>query len=310
MQFSLSKMDEIFSFHSTGGKNKTFSDSLSGEPFYINQTMKAASSIPHVHAGGSITYTAPVTYSMHPVSYYLLAFVTEGLGSFHAASTDIPVSEGSVLLISSEEKLQFKTEKTPFSYQLYFLSGDCLPVYFKQLTSDMENALPFFYCKSNTNSYLAHTMKQLDHLLATGSKHTGFYIAKFLCDIFTELITLSSQEKEDFSSLPAHVYQMKLLFDEEYEKNHSLNDLEDSLKISKYRLCRDFSKYVGIPPLQYLNSVRMKHAKELLRDSTFTIHKVGSMVGIPNTNHFINLFHKDTGVTPLQYRQTKNRFPF
>ncbi len=311
MHFSLSNMDEIFTFHSTGGKNTTFSDSLMGEPFFINQNKDVAASIPHVYAGGNITYTAPVTYSMGPVPYYLLIQITSGGGSFHSDYNDYPVTVGSLLVVAPETALQFKTEKTPFSYQLYFISGDCLALYFAKLISpDTKEAAPIFYFQELENHYLNNTMKQLDHLLATDSDNLCFYLAKFLTDIFTELISISSNEMNSLSSLPSHVYQMKAIFDREYEINHSLDNLEEVLNINKYRLCRDFSKHIGISPLQYLNQVRISHAKTLLCDTSVTIHEVGSMVGIPNTTHFIHLFQKDTGITPLQYRQTKNRFPF
>ena len=178
------------------------------------------------------------------------------------------------------------------------------------MVSDIDEVQSFFFQPDEPDSYLLHTMKQLDHMLAANSADGAFYLAKFLCDIFTELIYISSAKNASFSALPAHVYQMKVLFDEEYDKNHNLNDLEESLNISKYRLCRDFSKYIGVSPLQYLNAVRIRQAKDLQTNSPYTVHKIGSMVGIPNTTHFINLFKEDTGVTPLQYRQTKNRFPF
>ena len=35
-----------------------------------------------------------------------------------------------------------------------------------------------------------------------------------------------------------------------------------------------------------------------------TIREVSAAVGIENTTHFINLFKKDAGITPLQFRQS------
>ncbi|MBO5161930.1 MAG: helix-turn-helix domain-containing protein [Lachnospiraceae bacterium] len=48
---------------------------------------------------------------------------------------------------------------------------------------------------------------------------------------------------------------------------------------------------------------KIEAAKSLLLSTDDPIHEVGSMVGIDNTNHFIHLFKKHTGVTPFVYRQ-------
>ena len=80
---------------------------------------------------------------------------------------------------------------------------------------------------------------------------------------------------------------MKEIFDTDYAHSHSLAALESSLGVSRYRLCHDFSDCIGVPPIQYLNRVRLKAARTLLR-----------------TTHFINLFKKDAGITPLQFRQS------
>lgn len=61
---------------------------------------------------------------------------------------------------------------------------------------------------------------------------------------------------------------------------------------------------IGVPPIQYLNRVRLKAARTLLRTTTLTIREVSAAVGIENTTHFINLFKKDAGITPLQFRQS------
>lgn len=56
-------------------------------------------------------------------------------------------------------------------------------------------------------------------------------------------------------------------------------------------------------PLQYLNSVRIEKAKDLLLHSDEKIGVIGQIVGIENTNHFIRIFKEKTGVTPLTYRR-------
>ena len=102
----------------------------------------------------------------------------------------------------------------------------------------------------------------------------------------------ASRRAASTPSLPAHVAHMKEIFDTDYAHSHSLAALESALGVSRYRLCHDFSDCIGIPPIQYLNRVRLKAARTLLRTTTLTIREVSAAVGIENTTHFINLFKK------------------
>ena len=73
--------------------------------------------------------------------------------------------------------------------------------------------------------------------------------------------------------------------------------------MSRYRLCREFSSFYGMPPLRYLTEKRLEEAKKILLTTDFSIHEVSSMIGYENTNHFINIFKKYAGLTPGKFRQ-------
>ncbi len=303
---SIKKLDELFSFHSTSGKNASFSDSVHGQPFFINTSAPLDDAFPYIHAGGSICYTAPVTYTMAPFPLYLLLYVTGGEGTFYINETAFTMTSGSLLFFAPGKSLSFTSLKTPFTYQLYFLSGNTLSAFLKQLAgTDTDER---FFANRISNDFILNCMHQIDRIQELSTQDNSVFTGKFVVDILTELIHLTCISTEGNADLPKHVALMKQIFDHDYKKNHSLDDLEADLGISKYRLCHDFSKYMEISPLQYLNSVRIQKAKELLSDSNITIHEVGSLVGIPNTNHFIRLFQKDTGVTPLKYRQSLDHF--
>lgn len=107
----------------------------------------------------------------------------------------------------------------------------------------------------------------------------------------------------DVKPIPAYLLSMKADFEENYAENHSLEYFEQTLGISRYRLCREFSATFHTSPLQYLQGKKIEAAKSLLLSTDNPIHEVGAMVGIDNTNHFIHLFKKHTGVTPFVYRQ-------
>ena len=56
----------------------------------------------------------------------------------------------------------------------------------------------------------------------------------------------------------------------------------------------------------YIRMRRLKRARRLLLDTDFSVSRIASMVGIPDTNYFIRNFKRNYGLTPLQYRK-RNR---
>ena len=70
-------------------------------------------------------------------------------------------------------------------------------------------------------------------------------------------------------------------------------------------MSREFKRYVGKSPNDYLIGIRLDKAKVLLVDSRRSIAEIGQLVGIPNTNHFLYLFKSREGITPSAFRKQR-----
>ena len=115
--------------------------------------------------------------------------------------------------------------------------------------------------------------------------------------------SIEAAAPESIPGIPKYIIQMKHIMDNEYSQLLRLSDFEDRLNISKYRLCHEFNNYFGLSPFKYLTNVRINAAKTLLTSSDMKIYEIALNVGYDNPNHFINVFKKQTGDTPLEYRQ-------
>lgn len=300
-------LEDAFTFRSASGKNRNFTSSISHQPFYINKNDAFDADLPHILAGGTVTYSSPATFRMKALPYLLLLFVTGGCGRLLFSETEQPLAPGALLLVPPQTELSFQTVQTPFSYRLYFFDGRNLAPYLTRLLGkDGERRV--FSTEESASDYVANHMRQIDRFLETGTADSEFYIANSLQNILTECIQLSLPKEQQEFSLPKHVQYMKRRFEREYFESHSLESLEEETGVNKYRLCRDFSKHLHVSPIQYLNQVRISQAKLLLAQTDCTVHEIGAQVGIPNTSHFIRLFEKSIGISPSNYRQSSNHF--
>jgi transcriptional regulator GlxA family with amidase domain len=94
------------------------------------------------------------------------------------------------------------------------------------------------------------------------------------------------------------------LMESQHHSNLSLEEVARSVNLSLSRLGHLFKIEIGTPPAQYLKSLRLEHAKELLETSLLNIKQIISIVGIKDKSNFTREFKRAYGLTPTQYRVT------
>lgn len=87
-----------------------------------------------------------------------------------------------------------------------------------------------------------------------------------------------------------------------FEQQIKLKDLSQMFYVNKNYACFLFKKYTGMTYSEYLNKIRMEHAKKLLVTTSYTIAEVSEKAGYVDYFYFCKLFKKTYGVTPTQYR--------
>lgn len=87
-----------------------------------------------------------------------------------------------------------------------------------------------------------------------------------------------------------------------YGENIGLEELAGMMGISSVYLSSLFKDELGISYIKYLTNIRIKKAQELLVDGKYSIAEVSEMVGYPNYRYFCDLFKKNTGQTPTEYK--------
>jgi transcriptional regulator GlxA family with amidase domain len=65
---------------------------------------------------------------------------------------------------------------------------------------------------------------------------------------------------------------------------------------------RRFKTATGYTPTEYVQTLRIEEAKQLLETGTLSVEAIGFEVGYEDPNFFRRLFKRMTGVTPARYR--------
>jgi len=80
-------------------------------------------------------------------------------------------------------------------------------------------------------------------------------------------------------------------------------DIAGQVFLSEQYLMRTFKKATGLSILEFITNERLRLAQELLVSTDWPINRVADEVGYGNYSYFIRLFKRNTGLTPLAFRQ-------
>jgi two-component system response regulator YesN len=115
-----------------------------------------------------------------------------------------------------------------------------------------------------------------------------------------QIISGASNSPTDRNRTP--VEQILEYIQTNHDKEISLNGIADQLGLDPSYLSRLFKQALGLNFMDYLLSLRIKHAKMLLVTTEHSVTEISQMVGYHNTASFIRIFKKNEGVPPGQYR--------
>jgi AraC family transcriptional regulator len=108
------------------------------------------------------------------------------------------------------------------------------------------------------------------------------------------------------SALPG--YKLRQITDwmaEHIAEDLSLEQLAEQAGLSKFHFHRLFKSAVGVSPSHYHINLRMDEAKRLLRETKQSIVAIALDLGYSNPSHFAQLFRRETGFTPSDYRRQR-----
>lgn len=94
-----------------------------------------------------------------------------------------------------------------------------------------------------------------------------------------------------------------------YAEGVSASDVARVCHCSVSTLSHLFKKKMGVSISEYVRRLRMSDAVRLLRDTDLPVNKVSDLLGYGNPNYFCNVFRREMGIAPSQYREQCRRNP-
>lgn len=186
---------------------------------------------------------------------------------------------------------------------------------FKMLVLDEKNAWHERMMDAINDAIAINTTKPFGYELATKG-----HLCRFWSELVGKLPQVQTAPPPQVSLDEQRVKQALLYIRTHHAEPISLDEIADSVHISKSECCRCFARTIQMTPFEYLMRYRILEATKKLAahsDIPISIADLALSVGFNNTSYFNKLFKKYLGCTPTYYRthkvlsgSPKNNSPF
>ena len=93
------------------------------------------------------------------------------------------------------------------------------------------------------------------------------------------------------------------IFNENYNRDINIEEYAVSRGMSVSWFIRNFKKFTGTTPMQFITSIRITNSQMLLETTNYAVNEIARIVGYDNPLYFSRLFHKQKGCSPSEYRK-------
>lgn len=231
--------------------------------------------------------------SMHYHDSYEIYYLEAGNREYFVEDKFFSVTAGSFVLIP-----KMKFHRTGGTYGLRTLVGfteDFLKkTYTDKAVSDM------LLCFENTmlipDESRHKRFKSLLTHLANSQSETEF--ALYLGVLLSELSKCKPETAYD-----EQISRIISYINSNYNEIHNIEQIADFLYISKFHLCHTFKKAMGITVIDYLNSIKVKSACNLITSTDKGFLEISQLCGFNSSAYFSKVFKDIMGVSPSYYKK-------
>ncbi len=235
-------------------------------------------------------------YDRSDLQSYLLLYTSHGCGRVRFRGKELALPPGYATLIDCREPHSYYCEKEEaWDFRWIHFAGDPLLGYLTDF---------FQHWGIAPNPLGTAFFQELYGTLKKGDPASYITCSSDLMKLCSDLLlfTLQSNTSPGSRISPVVSSAIKLL-EAEFREDIDLTYVCQKLSVSKFYFLRTFKEQTGFTPNEYLITLRLNHAKSLLRSTLLTIEEIALECGFTTSTYFIQVFKKKENVTPLHYRK-------
>ncbi len=193
---------------------------------------------------------------------------------------------------ADESDMKSCTQKINYNAQKFYLPG---------IDSDMICVKEHTHTNTFMYSNLLALFTRCQSLYSTGN-----YLDRLMIDIyFMEMLIFASKNtcfgKEQSEKYSLSLERMLRYIDQNFTERITPEILSRQFELSKEHICSLFKTKFDMTVSEYVNTVKLNHAVELLSNSSMNVSQIAEYLGYSSEYYFSRLFKRRYGVSPTGY---------
>lgn len=233
---------------------------------------------------------------------YIIHFICGGKGCYEAGGRTYELGSGDFFVIYPDTEIYYRADSEyPWDYLWVGFQGVKAATYLKQAGIDPEHLTGHFH----DSSFILTCIQQM-MLARTLTYYNELKRQAALLQILATLIefhheTLTDDEQNDY---PYRIYLQQAIdyMNEHLRENIKISEVASYIGIDRSYLSGIFKNTLEISPQEYLMTLRMNRAADLLKNSTEKISTIAADVGYNDPLTFSKMFKRFKGMSPSEWR--------
>ncbi len=142
----------------------------------------------------------------------------------------------------------------------------------------------------------------IEAMLATSPEYNRSCMLQFQ-ELYIQFLTQHAYEPTNY---PDWLASLLLSLQDVNLFGMSMSQFASTTPYSYSRLSRLFQHYTGVSLIDYVTDVKIRHAKELLKNTNMTMLAIASKLEF-SISYFNKLFKRKVGITPGEYRKKNQK---
>lgn len=239
---------------------------------------------------GSKYYTKRDSYDS-----FLILYTYDGAGSLEYEGESYTLRAGEGFIIDCRKAHRYKTEGKLWVHgDLHIWGGNTEYLY----SEFIKTASPLFRPQhpNGFQSVLEESLRAHSSISPSGDLAVSVLLGDLLKMICEDL---SGPAK---GAVPEGISSVQQYIGQHYTEDMSVDDLAQIAHMSKYHLIRQFRRFTGFTPHDYMIRLRLSQAESMLLLTDLPSYKIGALLGFATEANFIQHFKRVYGTTPGRAR--------
>lgn len=216
-------------------------------------------------------------------------------GSIEMIQDDIKLSaqKDELLFIDCYKDHQYFTDSDAHTLWVHF-DGNNSRQWFDEIKSQKGQKIK---CSRQTAECIFNVIKYIAH------NQNEYIISNELYSMLCNISLENTAKQKGQKNIQIEAAKKYIILN--YNKNVSIYEIANAVHMSVPYFSKIFKEITGFSPYDYLLTIRLDKAKELLKQTGDSIESIAYKTGFNSASNFICFFKKETGISPLKFRNIK-----